>query len=476
MVGIRCVLSDKITDGKCQIYIRATITRTYRPMLKTDIFVNPRFFRNGKIMENVVGRVSEKNRLEVSESKQKLDLYCSYLESLVHQHPKKVMDKEWLRVEMQKCRFSLDYVPYQSNSVSLHEIKKVISSGKYQKSIYEFIDKYALEKGLSKSRIMKYNVLKRRLIRYESFEYYMGDNTFCMSPESLDEDILNRFQTFCLRQKDLSVSYPLIFDAIEKKLAEKAPYVNGETKPQLNNICQNTCIEMMSDLKALVNWLISKSVITEDPFAQISIKPRHFTPRPVFITLDERKKLAALDLHNNRKLDVQRDIFIFHCLVGCRYGDLIKLTDENVIEGKFLQYVPDKTKKTVNPIIPKVPLTEEARTLMTKYKGMDKKGRLFPFATNTHYNDCLKELFTLAGLTRTVQVLNPQTREPISVPLNQYVSSHLARRTFIGNLYNKVKDPSIISVMSGHVEHSKAFSRYRDIGDDVRIDLIDKIK
>ena len=130
MVGIRCVLSDKITDGKCQIYIRATITRTYRPMLKTDIFVNPRFFRNGKIMENVVGRVSEKNRLEVSESKQKLDLYCSYLESLVHQHPKKVMDKEWLRVEMQKCRFSLDYIPATarrrnssscSNSVSLLE-------------------------------------------------------------------------------------------------------------------------------------------------------------------------------------------------------------------------------------------------------------------------------------------------------------------------------------------------------------------
>lgn len=474
MVGIRCILSDRFYDDKCQIYIRATITRTYRPMLKTDIYVNPKFFRNGTIVENVVGRVSDKHRQEVREAKQKLHLYCAYLEALVHKFPQKVLKKDWLKMEMQRCRYTLDTITDDEREVDLQDVQDAIASGKSEKKLYDYIDQYVSSKNLSKKRIMKYHVIKRRLIRYELFEHYMGDDSFRLTPDSLDADILNRFQTFCLNQEELAKSYPIIFKAIEKGVEEKAPYENKDHVQQVSNISQNTCIEMLVDVKALVNWLVTKSVILEDPFSQVVIKQKHFTARPIFITIEERKKLATLTL--NRTLTVQRDIFIFHCLVGCRYGDLVKLTDDNLVDGSFLQYVPEKTKKAVNHITPKVPLTEEAKALVMKYKGKDKKGRLFPFTSNTYYNERLKEIFTIAGLTRTVQVMNPHTRQPESVPLNEYVSSHLARRTFIGNLYNKIKDPSIISAMSGHAEHSRAFSRYRDIGDDVRRELIEKIE
>ena len=43
----------------------------------------------------------------------------------------------------------------------------------------------------------------------------------------------------------------------------------------------------------------------------------------------------------------------------------------------------------------------------------------------------------------------------------------MARRTFIGNLYKKVKDPNLVGKLSGHCEGSKAFARYRDIDDDM---------
>jgi len=39
----------------------------------------------------------------------------------------------------------------------------------------------------------------------------------------------------------------------------------------------------------------------------------------------------------------------------------------------------------------------------------------------------------------------------------------MARRTFCGNLYKRVKDPNIVASMSGHKEGSKAFARYRVI-------------
>lgn len=476
MVGIRCVLSDKMYGDKCQIFLRATITRTYRPMLKTEIYVNPKFFRNGKIVDRVVGRVSEKNRQEVSEAKRKLDLYCQYLEKLVHAFPEKVTDKRWLKMEMQKCRYSIDNSNVEETDVSLKDVKRIVDSNNCQKPIYEYLDEYVSSRGVSKQRGEKFTTLKRRLIKYESFERYMGNDKFRLTPSVLIPDVLDRFLNFCTNEKDLSISYPIIFKAIDKDVLAIAPYQDPERLPSHNGVCQNVCIEMLSDLRSVMAWLMSKSIIMDNPFDQVTIKQRQYNPRPVFISIEERKMLTAFDLHDNAKLEVQRDIFIFHCLVGCRYGDLISLTDDNIVDGSFLQYVPAKTKKMVNHVTPKVPLTEEAKNLIAKYRGKDAAGRLFPFVSNAHYNDCLKEIFLLAGLTRAVQILNPKTRKPESVPLNEYVSSHLARRTFIGNLYNKIKDPNIISAMSGHSEHSRAFSRYRDIGDDVRKDLIDKIK
>ena len=48
----------------------------------------------------------------------------------------------------------------------------------------------------------------------------------------------------------------------------------------------------------------------------------------------------------------------------------------------------------------------------------------------------------------------------------------MARRTFIGNLYKKVKEPNMVGALSGHVEGSKAFARYRDIDEDIKKDLV----
>lgn len=71
-----------------------------------------------------------------------------------------------------------------------------------------------------------------------------------------------------------------------------------------------------------------------------------------------------------------------------------------------------------------------------------------------------------------VTVLNPTTREEEKRPLNEIASSHLARRTFIGNLYKKVKDPNLVGSLSGHKEGSKAFARYRDIDEDIKKELV----
>lgn len=81
----------------------------------------------------------------------------------------------------------------------------------------------------------------------------------------------------------------------------------------------------------------------------------------------------------------------------------------------------------------------------------------------------------MSGITRYVEVRNPKTGDNELRPINEIASSHLARRTFVGNAYFKVSDPNIIGKMSGHVDGSKAFKRYRKIEDSTLQDVINQI-
>ena len=55
----------------------------------------------------------------------------------------------------------------------------------------------------------------------------------------------------------------------------------------------------------------------------------------------------------------------------------------------------------------------------------------------------------------------------VAVPLNI-----VARHTLIGNIYKLVKDPNLVSALTGHVEESRAFTRYRTIDIDMKKDLV----
>ncbi len=78
----------------------------------------------------------------------------------------------------------------------------------------------------------------------------------------------------------------------------------------------------------------------------------------------------------------------------------------------------------------------------------------------------------VAGPTRLAVIFNPTTIEEEIRPLHKIASSHLARICFIGNLYKQVKDPNLVGVLSGHKDGSKAFSRYREIDEQMKKDQV----
>lgn len=293
--------------------------------------------------------------------------------------------------------------------------------------------------------------------------------------------MLKRFEAYMRLSKGrklLTVDEITHYDlaAFEKYLAEE--HVLVKEHPEIMAIApesrmpgergQNTISGILKKLRTFFIWCAKMELTTNDPFKKYSI-PECVYGTPYYITIDERNRIYGMRLHNHPTLSIQRDIFVFQCLIGCRVGDLYGLKKDNVINGS-IEYIPRKTKEG-RPVTVRVPLNKQAREILAKYKdyGGD---RLFPFIAQQNYNYAIKDIFRAARLNRLVSVINPATREPELRKLSEIASSHLARRTFIGNLYKQVKDPNLIGALSGHKEGSRAFARYREIDEEMKAELV----
>ena len=385
-------------------------------------------------------------------------------------------------------------------SVWLTEIvDKFHHPGKYdnrpkEKTFYALCEEFLTkphgkqQEPLAESHARVYRVLVRAAARYEGFvrETSKERKSWTWDINTVTKEDLEDFFDYLRNEKELSEDYPSIFTKLLENYPPSVKAGNGKIEERGGN----TVIKMKTRLKTLFRYFYEMGYTSNRPFDGITIGSEK-VGTPVYISITERNRIADADLvmaweamskEDKKKarmplktLMEQRDIFVFHCLIGCRVSDLIKLTEKNIDNG-ILIYTPHKTKDTgEEQVQARVPLHPKALALVEKYKGKDTKGRLFPFISAQRYNDAIKAIFKLAGITRNVEVRNALTGENEFVSIADIASSHLARRTFIGNAYFKVQDPNLIGKMSGHVEGSEAFKHYRKIEDSTLKDVIDLI-
>ena len=302
---------------------------------------------------------------------------------------------------------------------------------------------------ISEQRAKNTQVVKRSLIRYEA---HTGARLYL---DTLTADDIRAFEAYMRNECEIVKDNPALLAA-----CPESRYIEARS--------ENTIICRLKILRAVVLWNLANGHTNNNPFARYSIGECVYGT-PYYISLEERNHLYNFDLSARPALAVQRDIFVFQCLTGCRVSDLLKLTRSNLIAGG-IEYIPIKTKNE-HPTTVRVPLNSIAAEIVARYEDKS-RAALLPFVSSQKYNDAIKEAFTLAGLTRPVTVTDPQTRQEVQKPLNEIASSHLARRTFVGNLYKQVKDPNLIAKRSGHAEGSRAFARYRDIDEDLRRELV----
>ncbi len=436
MAAITVNLSPSVNEtGNAEVLFRLSVTREKRFRIKTGFFVPVERWSEKK-HDIIVPKLETRERLRLIKLQSEINELREFILNQVEVADVSNITRSWVDAVIDRF-FNPEKYKSQVNN------------------LFRVFKEYIKAQNFAPARKTSVEVTYRLLRRYE---YYMQltDKGFELEFVTFDKYFLREFENYIRDEYKY-----------RKKLAPVIKQIDKARIPKQRS--QNTINKHMKILRAFFKWCVENHHIEENPFNNYKIRENIYGT-PYYISIDERNQIYSHDFSADPQLEIQRDIFIFQCLVGVRISDLYKLRKSNIVNNA-VEYIAQKTiEENTNTI--RVPLNAQAKEIIAKYKNHE-GDELFPFIAKQNYNYAIKEIFTQVGITRYVTVLNPRTRQQEQVPLNEVASSHLARRTFIGNLYKQVKDPSLVGSLSGHKEGSKAFARYRDIDDEMKSDLVD---
>ena len=320
----------------------------------------------------------------------------------------------------------------------------------------ELFNQFLSVRNLGEGRARHYEVLRRMIHRYESYvRCASGRKRYTFDVVRVDKSVLDSVYDYIENEYEYVQKY--------EKILQDNPETR-DIKPRGENYMSG----IFKEVRAFFNWAYKTKIIDSFPFEGFEMPSERYGS-PIYLTLEDVQKLYTADLSDDPYLAVQRDIFVFQCNVGCRVGDLLRLKKRDVINGA-VEYIPTKTiKENARTVV--VPLNSVAQEIVDWYAGLP-GDQLLPFDSSERYNVSIKTVFEKAGVTYLVTKFDTVSRTEVKVPINEIASSHMARRTFIGNIYKLVKDPNLVSALTGHVEGSRAFTRYRTIDIDMKKDLV----
>ena len=446
MATITLTLSARINKdtGKAEILLRYRNTREVALRAHTHTFILPKFFIDGEIV--IKNRIVTPEVREAQEAKAQIDRIVNQITEKGNKKPISDFTQDWAQDTIDRLLYPENY--RQAESDEIYFLDKIEDFLKFKKISYQRHQSYRCI----------FNIIHR-------YELYTGKP---ISLDKSDNKTLLAIEDFFRNEHKLfepkKEKYRTVLKPVRKY---KYVWENSQHERTPLERSDNAIITYMSAIRAYWRWCIDMGYTKNDPFRKYSVGSQKFGT-PYYLTTEERDTVFKADLGTDNEIALARDIFIFQCYIGCRISDLFALTTENIVtteNGISVQYIPSKTKGE-RPRVVKVYLAPTAIEIMNRNNGKA-KDTLFPYMTTGKLNDLIRIALKRAGITRVVTTVNPVTKQSEQHPICDIASSHMARRTFIGNLYKKVKDPNLVGKLSGHCEGSKAFARYRDIDDDI---------
>jgi integrase len=254
------------------------------------------------------------------------------------------------------------------------------------------------------------------------------------------------------KYKDLS------FDQVNNKLVEafRIYLVN-------KGFVLNTVVKYLNSLRDFLSWCKDDKRGYFNGKIKFDIKEEDI--ELIFLSQAEVDKLEKADMPNST-LEKVRDMYLFGCYTGMRYGDLNNLKNTD-FKGDHIEFIIGKGGKTTTQSVPLLPTPLR---LIEKYKN--KQGdKLLPMFSNQKMNQYVKEVMKIAEInelmTKSIKMGTGKIKQEVCEK-HDLITFHTSRKSFITIAINNKMPESVIKSITGHSKDSKAFKKYYKISEDLK--------
>ncbi len=336
--------------------------------------------------------------------KKQLDRYSSFFTEIVNRY-KNI--NEDLTLEIIRQRFN-------------EEFKKIKSKDDFFRIYDEFI--VEKENDFSGNAISN-STLKRYKCNKTLLEDFQTKTKHKLSLGKFDENIYNLFLKFCVEEREHSV---------------------------------NTVHRNVGLLKTFLLWSLNKKYSFNNSFVNFK-KPPKFRTDEIALNIEQVEEIYAHDFSKNKKYERVRDLFVFGCVTGMRFGNYSTIS-KNDVQGEFIRVIDLKSKsKNLS-----IPLNNISKSILEKYEYQ------LPSISNQKMNEYIKEVFEELRFTDEIKKTMKYGDQLVEKNTEFYkrISSHTARRSFITIMKNKRVPDKVIMSYTGHTSLEVFNAYYRPSEDD----------
>jgi integrase len=317
-------------------------------------------------------------------------------------------------------------------------------------SLYKRINEDFTSKVLRKAFDEEFKITPSgKNIFFESYDTFMADK---IKAKAWTASTIKRYQNIknLLKNFEIKKKYSLTFSKIDESFhREFTCYCMDD----LNHI-NNTYSRNLGLFKSFMFWAKKSKFTYNDAFIEFRKVDRVITNQ-IALTIEDLNKIMKYQFKIDR-LEKVRDVFVFACVTGMRFGELSLISRSNVTED----YIILKEEKDETKEAREIPLTSLSKYILLKYEYK------LPLIANQKQNNYIKECFKEMGYTNLVQKVTTKGKENIKEELFFYdrISTHTARRTFITIMKREGKSDKLIASITGHTD-MKTLNQYYQVSE-----------
>ncbi|WP_346239233.1 tyrosine-type recombinase/integrase [Niabella insulamsoli] len=247
-------------------------------------------------------------------------------------------------------------------------------------------------------------------------------------------------------QKKLTLNFSSFnqsfFESYEKFLIEKK-----NPKQKKEGLLNDTIAKYTATLKTFLQWAFENGLHkNRSAFSKIKTQIKKRSKNEI-VALMERELMDLLhyDFSGNERLEKVRDLFCFGCFTGQRFSDIMNFSKLD-FDGKKWDFIALKNKKRV--VVPMTGFIANAVPIIEKYS----KG--FPVISNQKFNEYLKEIGEKVKINNPVKIVRYRGTQQLvfTRPKHEFMSSHMARRTFVTLSLEKGVPITIVQKITQHAD------------------------